>query len=335
MRKPWYLTLMLGVIAMVAVLAACSDIRTRDNDGDEPVTGTPGPQQVDASSAVWSAQKDLADRVGVDVLAIRLADMRAAGWDGCLGVYEPDAACTQQFIGGLIVYFDHGDERYRYHIGGDRFIATDFVPDGWRIDDGLDVPSEISPDMSRVLTAYVRNELAHRLGIDAEEVVVEAVVPAGFSSSCIGFLRRGEEACTDDLVPGVIVLLQAEGEQYRYHAIPSGIRATDFEDGEVTQDYDQAIYDVQQAMRADLAERQGIEAGDVSVVSYRAVTWSDGCIGVYRPGEACTMALVEGFLAFLAAPGGAEYRYHGSGGSFIATDFETGAQINDPMFEQF
>jgi len=51
---------------------------------------------------------------------------------------------------------------------------------------------------------------------------------------------------------------------------------------------------------------------------------------VQRPGEVCTDALVEGFLALLRAEGN-EYRYHGRGDAFIAASFEDGATIVDPL----
>jgi hypothetical protein len=84
------------------------------------------------------------------------------------------------------------------------------------------------------------------------------------------------------------------------------------------------------ALRADLAQRLGVEADAITLVQFEQVTWSDGCLGVYLPGAICAQSLQPGFLALLT--GGARfYRYHGSGGAFIATDFVPGATVSDPV----
>lgn len=82
---------------------------------------------------------------------------------------------------------------------------------------------------------------------------------------------------------------------------------------------------------ADLARRLGVPPGQVSVASFRRVTWPDGCLGVYRPDAVCTQALVEGWLAVLRDGSGKEYRYHGGDGHVLAASFEAGARIGEPL----
>ena len=69
-------------------------------------------------------------------------------------------------------------------------------------------------------------------------------------------------------------------------------------------------------VRADLARQIAVAPGDVSVVSVQPMTWPDGCLGLARPGQACTQALVPGWLAVLRGPDGTEYRYRGAGNRF-------------------
>ena len=61
-------------------------------------------------------------------------------------------------------------------------------------------------------------------------------------------------------------------------------------------------------IKADLAERLGIEPEAVELVRAEAVTWSDGSLGCPEPGMFYTQALVEGYHVILRA-GGEEYDY--------------------------
>jgi hypothetical protein len=61
---------------------------------------------------------------------------------------------------------------------------------------------------------------------------------------------------------------------------------------------------------ADLAERLGLDARDVTVVDARAVTWGDSSLGCPQPGMQYLQRLVDGALVVLEA-GGRTYEYHG------------------------
>jgi hypothetical protein len=63
----------------------------------------------------------------------------------------------------------------------------------------------------------------------------------------------------------------------------------------------------------DLAERLGVDAGDIEVAAYETITWSDGSLGCPQPGMMYTQALVDGYLIQLVVDGEA-YNYHGANG---------------------
>ena len=69
---------------------------------------------------------------------------------------------------------------------------------------------------------------------------------------------------------------------------------------------------VREAM-ADLAERQGVDASEVTLVAREEVTWRDGSLGCAEPGMAYTQALVEGTRITLSVDG-RDYEYHAGGG---------------------
>ena len=64
---------------------------------------------------------------------------------------------------------------------------------------------------------------------------------------------------------------------------------------------------------ADLAERQGVDASEITLVAREEVTWRDGSRGCAQPGMSYTQALVDGSRITLRLEG-KEYEYH-SGGS--------------------
>lgn len=67
---------------------------------------------------------------------------------------------------------------------------------------------------------------------------------------------------------------------------------------------------------AHLAAELGVAPATISIIMVEPRTWPDGCLGITRPGQGCTQALVPGWLAVLRAPGGLEYRYRGGAGRF-------------------
>jgi hypothetical protein len=53
------------------------------------------------------------------------------------------------------------------------------------------------------------------------------------------------------------------------------------------------------AVRQDVSQRTRIPANRFQVRSTHAHTWTDGCLGLARPGEMCTQAMVEGWQVIL------------------------------------
>jgi len=63
----------------------------------------------------------------------------------------------------------------------------------------------------------------------------------------------------------------------------------------------------------DLAQQLSIDAAEIGLVEYQAVTWRDGSLGCPRPGMAYTQALVEGYRIQLQVKS-TQYDYHGAAG---------------------
>lgn len=84
---------------------------------------------------------------------------------------------------------------------------------------------------------------------------------------------------------------------------------------------------VELAVRQFLSPIEGVPASEVRILRAEPVTWSDGCLGVYQPNVACTLALVDGWVVW-AAGTGAAVRLHtdsGSAGASGTTKLKIGA----------
>lgn len=65
--------------------------------------------------------------------------------------------------------------------------------------------------------AFARNELAERLGVPFESVIVGDAQPVQWRSSALG-CPQPDRAYMQALVPGVRILLLVGGDTYTYHA---------------------------------------------------------------------------------------------------------------------
>jgi hypothetical protein len=71
-------------------------------------------------------------------------------------------------------------------------------------------------------------------------------------------------------------------------------------------------------LRADAAERLGVDAADLEIVQAEAVTWNDGSLGCPEPGMSYTMALVDGYHVILEADAEqVDYRVSAQGGFLV------------------
>lgn len=71
----------------------------------------------------------------------------------------------------------------------------------------------------------------------------------------------------------------------------------------------------------DLADRLGVDPGQIRVISVEEVTWRDGSLGCPQPGMMYPQVLTDGTRIVLDAAG-TRYEYHagGSRGPFLCED---------------
>lgn len=85
----------------------------------EPLAGTP-----DFGSGDFSVQtsqqllKAVSDQVKQPLTKLQILEIQPATWNGCLGIFEPDQACTEQAIAGFRTIVSDGQATWVYHLSG-------------------------------------------------------------------------------------------------------------------------------------------------------------------------------------------------------------------------
>ena len=121
----------------------------------EPLAGTP-----DFGSGDFSTQtsqrllKAVSKQVNQPLTKLQILEVQPATWNGCLGIFEPDRACTEQAIAGFRTIVSDGQATWVYHFsengdqiaqnaaasGAQRGVKTTFFP--------LNLEPPTEPDLS-------------------------------------------------------------------------------------------------------------------------------------------------------------------------------------------
>ena len=298
------ITLVALAVAAALAFAACS---SRSNQA----ASTPSGGETDSGgSTLGQARLDAAGKLKVDAFKVELKSLKEAGWDGCMGVKEPGRACAQLFAAGYVAIFEGAGKQLRYHIVGNKWLGP---VDPAKADDGSPVANEIAVDLLEVLTRYARHDWSLRTRTNPTSLLVEAVIPATADPNAIdSFVRMTVKNATQ-----------------WYRVSLSGIAQVPPPDSASLPPSAAEAETLELAIRQDIATRGNGYLSDVSVLSYRLVTWPNGCIGIEKPGQACAQALVPGFLVRVAA-GDNAYRYHGANGQFTNANLQPGAVVTNP-----
>jgi hypothetical protein len=164
----------------------------------------------------------------------------------------------------------------------------------------LPAPTLAFPEYPEAASA-AQAALADRLGLSAEEVAIEQVVPALWPDSCLGLAAEGE-ICLQVITSGYLVTLRVGDRSHEYR--------TDLE-GRAVRAVPAAMVKpsaVDSAIQA-LAQQLAIDPALITLAGYEAVDWPDSCLGVTAPDVMCAQVITPGYRIQLIAQGQL-YEYH-------------------------
>ncbi|MCY3919235.1 MAG: hypothetical protein OXG38_05440 [Chloroflexi bacterium] len=197
----------------------------------------------------------------------------------------------------------------------------------------LAAPGRLYAEAPDSVVEAAQADLAERLG-GADPAAYELLRSEAvtWSDYCLG-VYEPDTACATAIVDGFALWLSDGTVGYRYHTDGTGtsvrlaesgipldrVAGAPLPEGQVAPPDDEPAPppppvripdDAFEAAQADLAERLGgDDPAAYTVLRAEALTWRDGCLGVYEPDGVCTTALVDGFAVWLS-DGEVAYRYH-------------------------
>lgn len=210
MKKFFLLT-----VLFVMILSACapeaeptrqSVFPVEDSNMGPKPTRTPVP--VKLTPAQTAALAALTDMTGLPADKLTLISTEAVTWpDGCLGVQRAGVVCTQALVEGFKIVIEADGEQYEFHTN----------------EDGSAVVLASGEDVTGLLEDVLIAQLAENLGLDGKEISVASTEQVEFGDACLG-VSMPEVMCAQVVTPGWVIVLQADGLQYEYHASADGSR---------------------------------------------------------------------------------------------------------------
>lgn len=144
------------------------------------------------------------------------------------------------------------------------------------------------------------SHLASTLSLSPDEVGILSTEAVDWPDGCLGVQRPGV-MCTEAIVPGYKIILQARGEQYELHTNKNG--------SQIAQVGGAPFGLIEEAIVAQLASNLGLDADTIVVVSSKDVEFPDSCLGVSMQNVLCAEVITPGKIIVLQA-NGLEFEYH-------------------------
>jgi len=159
-----------------------------------------------------------------------------------------------------------------------------------------DSPENLIPAQQAALTA-----LSQTLNLPVDRITLISTEAVEWPDGCLG-VQKMDVMCTQAIVPGYKIILEANGEQYEFH--------TDEDGSQVVQVGSAAVIgSVGEIVIKQLASNLGLDENDISVVSSSDVEFADACLGVAMQDVMCAQVVTPGKIIVLEADD-VQYEYH-------------------------
>jgi len=177
-----------------------------------------------------------------------------------------------------------------------------------------------------------QQQLAAELGVSPDEINIREIEEMQWTDSCLG-TGGPAESCLQVLTPGYRAILEYQGETFEFHTNLDGSNIRLYQPGgeESPAPVETPQADATEAplveknlpkavlnAREVLAQQIQMDLEDIQVVSFEAVEWPDGCLGVHKRGMMCIQVITPGYRVVFEA-GGEQYEFHtdAEGGSVV------------------
>jgi hypothetical protein len=163
-------------------------------------------------------------------------------------------------------------------------------------DDSSSTPTKLTPAQNAAVSA-----LSTTLNLPPGQITVISAQAVDWPDGCLGIQKIGV-MCTQAIVPGYRIILEANGAQYEVHTNKDGSQIA--QAGRI-----KAAGTVTEIVIKQLTSNLGLKESDVSVVSTAEIDFADSCLGVAMNNVACAQLVTPGQIVVLEAKG-IQYEYH-------------------------
>jgi len=158
-------------------------------------------------------------------------------------------------------------------------------------------PVDLTPAQRAAISS-----LSEITSLPADKITLVSTEAVSWPDGCLGVQRMGV-MCTQAIVEGFKIVLEADGKQYEFHTNQNG-SAVVLAPGELSGLVEEAVI-------TQLAENLGLDKTDISVVSSADVEFADACMDVAMPDVMCAQVITPGQIVVLEV-NGVRYEYHTS-----------------------
>ncbi len=294
-------------VGMTLIKAAVAD----SVDNTQGITSLKQPRDRQLPRSVIDAvRREISRRTSTPPGQLRVVTFSQESWpDSCLGISRPDQACGQVYIqDGWRVVMSDGRQSWAYRTDGTGYIVRS---------EG----EQTSPDSSNLpnsVSDAVLQAASQRTGLRTSELRIVNSVQIK-ADGCLGLPRPGE-ACIE-IGQRVWEVTVEGGKQrlvYRTNRNGSQIRlnerASNITDAKLPQSIADAVLQV-------ASKQLRVPRFQLRITKAQQETWTDGCLGLASPEEACLAALTPGWRVVVEGKQQVQtYRTDASGSRVRAED---------------
>jgi hypothetical protein len=155
--------------------------------------------------------------------------------------------------------------------------------------------------LPQAVARSVVQDLSRRERIPARQLEITDYSQETWRNGCLE-LPRGDELCTQVLVPGWRVVLSDGNQTWVYHTNSNGRFLRLASAGTPSNNLKNLPQYIRRAVIEAASRRLNVPTNRLRVIEAEQRTWSDGCLGLGGPAESCIQVLTPGWRVVVSAP---------------------------------
>ena len=175
----------------------------------------PGGGSLKENEATELAYATLSSAIGAGIEDITLIHISRFSWpDSAIGCPKPGLQYTQAIVPGFLALLDHGNKKYRIHIGNGRAVVCDLAR----------IPLKLGGVLLDDLKKLAKEDLAARLGVETAAIDIVEVSQRVWPDTNFGCQANATER-VQKTIRGHLIKLDHNNRVYEYrtsrtHVLP-------------------------------------------------------------------------------------------------------------------